>query len=165
VVGDSVLRIGLIDPLEIVREGLKLFLETRDDFLFVGEASSPAEALNLCRTQAPQLVLCDFFQDDGDGLAFIRTLHTAFPDLCIVILTTVSEVRRITAAFQAGAVGYLLKQLSIDELADAIRLAATGTRVIHEEFMRLLTVQAYPLTGSWKMISPIPRGMTSQMPG
>lgn len=134
------IRVGLIDSHEIVRDSLKVFLETLSDFVCVGEAGSPPEALALCRRAKPDIVMLDFLQPPGTAL--IRQLQEQFPNLRILVLTTVSDRQSLFAAIQAGAKGYLLKQASIDELAEALQAVYAGIQVIDPELQTLWAVAA-----------------------
>jgi DNA-binding NarL/FixJ family response regulator len=139
---NNTIRIGIIDPHDIVRQSLKIFLETTHDLLFVGEASSESETLSMCRQEKPDVVLFDFLQTDAQGLKLIASLHCVFPTLYIIVLTTVMTPRLIIQALLAGAVGYFYKQVDIDTLADAIRAAAKGKPVFDEEVQTILRAQA-----------------------
>jgi DNA-binding NarL/FixJ family response regulator len=133
------IRVGIIDTHDIVRESLKIFLESTDDLIFVGEASSEVETRFLCEQEKPDVVLCDFLPPEDKGLELIESLLSLSPSLLIIILTTMINPLHVTRAVQAGVVGYLLKQLDIDSLAEAIRCAYNGGSAFDEEVKQILS--------------------------
>ena len=126
------IRIGIVDEHEIVREGLKVFLETDDNFVFVGEASVPDDVLLLCERTRPDVLLFDFLTG-YDCHALLHTLYDHHPTLKILLLTTNLNAKDVVAAVDAGVHGYLFKQLGIDELSDAIRAVHAGDRAFDRE--------------------------------
>jgi len=120
------IHILIADDHLIVREGLRLILETADGFEVVGEASDGAECLRLLTDLAPDVVLMDLQMSGMDGLTAIGHLRREHPEIAIVILTTFKEDELILRGLQAGASGYLLKDAAADELLMAIQAVTAG---------------------------------------
>ncbi len=134
------IKIVIADDHLIIRQGLKLILETESDFDLVGEAGDGAEALQICAQTHPQVVLMDLRMPGMDGLTAIEKLHVDQPETAVVILTTFNEDDLLIRGLQAGAKGYLLKDTTRETLFNAIRAAARGETLLSPETMlRLLT--------------------------
>lgn len=120
------IRVLLVDDHPVVRDGLAALLGTQPDLTVVGEAATGPEAL--CRTAelAPDVVLMDLQLPGMDGAAATAAIRTAQPDVRVLVLTTYDTDADITAAIDAGAVGYLLKDTGREELCAAVRTAARG---------------------------------------
>ena len=129
------IRILVADDHLIIRQGLRLILETEPDFKLVGEASDGAEAISLCEKLNPQVVLMDLRMPGMDGLTAIERLHTERPEIAVVILTTFNEDELMLRGLQAGARGYLLKDTDRASLFDTIRAAARGETLLKPEIM------------------------------
>jgi two-component system, NarL family, response regulator LiaR len=123
---ETPIRVILVDDHEMLRGGLALFLEGIDDLQLVGEASSGVEAIALCDEVKPDVVLMDLIMPTMDGVAATRAIRQKHPETQVVVLTSFKESDLVQAALEAGAVGYLLKDATVDELADAIRAAKQG---------------------------------------
>jgi NarL family two-component system response regulator YdfI len=132
------IRILVADDHLIIRQGLRLILETEEDFELVGEASDGAEALRLCATLKPDVVLMDLRMPGMDGLTAIEHLHVEQPQVAVVILTTFNEDDLMVRGLRAGAKGYLLKDTSREALFEAIRAAARGQTLLKPEIMAKL---------------------------
>ncbi|PKO00316.1 MAG: DNA-binding response regulator [Chloroflexi bacterium HGW-Chloroflexi-4] len=133
------IKIVIADDHLIIRQGLKLILETEPDFSLVGEAGDGAEALLICTQTHPQVVLMDLRMPGMDGLTAIEKMRVDFPDVAVVILTTFNEDDLMLRGLQAGAKGYLLKDTTREALFNAIRAAARGETLLSPETMlRLL---------------------------
>jgi NarL family two-component system response regulator YdfI len=133
------IKIVIADDHLIIRQGLRLILETEPDFDLVGEASDGAEALQVCAKSHPQVVLMDLRMPGMDGLTAIEKLRNEQPEVSVVILTTFNEDDLMLRGLQAGAKGYLLKDTTREALFNAIRAAARGeTLLTPETMMRLL---------------------------
>lgn len=124
------IRILLVDDHPIVREGLRGMLTTEPDFDVVGQGSSGPEGVALCRTLKPDVVLMDLQMPGGDGVTATRTIIGAHTDIKVLILTTYETDADIVRAVEAGASGYLLKDISLAELAKAIRSTVGGGTVL-----------------------------------
>ena len=129
------IKILIADDHLIIRQGLRLILETESDLELVGEASDGKEALNLCHKLKPDLVLMDLRMPNMDGLAAIEALHTEHPEIAVVILTTFNEDDLMFRGLQAGARGYLLKDTDRNTLFHTIRAAARGETLLKPEIM------------------------------
>jgi two-component system, NarL family, response regulator YdfI len=141
------IKILIADDHLIIRQGLRLILETEDDFELVAEASDGAEALRLCKTHHPDVVLMDLRMPNMDGLTAIERLRAEQPGIAVVILTTFNEDELMFRGLQAGARGYLLKDTDRLTLFDTIRAAARGETLLKPEIMaRVLTFTNRPVT-------------------
>src|SRR5262245_42999559 len=116
----------IVDDHEVVRRGLRGFLELQDDFEVVGEASDGGQAIALADSLQPDVVLMDLLMPNVDGLTAIASIRGSHAETDIVAVTSFIEEEKVTAALEAGASGYLLKDASADEVADAIRAAFAG---------------------------------------
>ncbi len=120
------IKVLIVDDHEVVRRGLRGFLELQDDLEVVGEAEDGAVAIAKADSLAPEVVLMDLLMPNVDGLSAIAAIHGSHPEIDIVAVTSFIEEEKVTAALEAGAAGYLLKDASADEVADAIRAAHAG---------------------------------------
>jgi len=135
-------RILIADDHLIIRQGLRLILETEDGFDLVGEASDGAEALRLCADLHPEVVLMELRMPGMDGLTAIEKLHAIQPEIAVVILTTYNEDDLMLRGLQAGARGYLLKDTDRESLFDTIRAAARGETLLKPEIMARILSKA-----------------------
>ena len=141
------IRILITDDHLIVREGLRLILETADGLEVVGEAADGTECLRLLPDLAPDVVLMDLQMPGMDGLTAIGHLRREHPEIAIVILTTFNEDELILRGLQAGASGYLLKDTDRRTLLDTITAAARGETLLKPEILsRVLALQQAPST-------------------
>lgn len=149
------ITILLVDDQRLMRDGLRTLLELEDDLTVVGEASTGEEALLQYVALQPAIVLMDVRMPGMDGVEATRRLCAQWPAAKIIILTTFDEDEYIFEGLRAGALGYLLKAVSGDELANAIRKVAAGqalidpavTRKLVTEFARLAPPQRSLNTG------------------
>jgi DNA-binding NarL/FixJ family response regulator len=132
------MRVLLVDDHEVVRRGLKGFLELQDDMEVVGEAADGGEAIKLAESLAPDVVLMDLLMPNVDGITAIRAIHQQNPDIDIVAVTSFIEEEKVTSALEAGASGYLLKDADADEVANAIRSARAGEVHLDPQVARVL---------------------------
>jgi DNA-binding NarL/FixJ family response regulator len=121
-----VIRVLLADDHGVLRDGLAGVIAAQPDMLLVGSAANGAEAVELCRTSAPDVVLMDLEMPVLDGIAATRAILAEASGSAVLVLTSFSDRRRITGALDAGAVGYLLKDASAEEVVRGIRIAAEG---------------------------------------
>lgn len=143
------IKILVADDHLIIRQGLRLILETENDFELVGEASDGAGALSLCKKLNPDVVLMDLRMPNMDGLTAIEKLRDDQPEIAVVILTTFNEDDLMFRGLQAGARGYLLKDTDRNTLFNTIRAAARGETLLKPEIMaRLLSRTNKPASGS-----------------
>ncbi len=132
------IRVLITDDHSIIREGLRLILETTDDIEVIGEAADGVEALQLVAEQQPDVVLMDLRMPGMDGLTAIEHLQHDHPQVAIVILTTYNEDDLMLRGLQAGAKGFLLKDTSRDTLLDTIQAAAKGESLLGADVMNRL---------------------------
>jgi DNA-binding NarL/FixJ family response regulator len=125
-----VIRILLVDDHPVVRLGLRGMLDAEPDLSVVGEASSGDEGLAAALAERPDIVLMDLRMPGGDGVSATERILAAVPGTRVLVLTTYESDRDILRAIEAGAGGYLLKDASPAELADAVRAAARGETVL-----------------------------------
>jgi len=125
-----VIRIVLADDHPVVREGIRGMLQGYDDIEVVGQAGSGPEAVSLVAALAPDLVLMDLRMPGGDGVEATRAIVAAHPATRVVVLTTYETDQDILRAIEAGASGYLLKDIAPAELARSVRAAAAGETVL-----------------------------------
>jgi NarL family two-component system response regulator YdfI len=140
--GKTMIRVLITDDHLVVREGLHLILETADDIEVAGEAADGAECLRLVPELQPNLILMDLQMPRMDGITAIEYLRKSHPEIAIVVLTTYNEDDLMIRAMRAGALGYLLKDSSRENLLDAIRAAARGETLLKPEILaRVLAPQ------------------------
>ncbi len=132
------IRIMIVDDHSVVRSGLGAFLQVFDDFELVGEASNGKEAVDACGTCRPDVVLMDLVMPVMDGAQATKEIREHYPEIQVIVLTSFKEDNLIEGALQAGAIGYLLKNVSADELAQAIRSAHIGRPTLAPEATQAL---------------------------
>lgn len=132
------IRVMIVDDHAVVRSGLSAFLMAYDDFELVGEASSGEQALRLCEQVKPDVVLMDLVMPGMDGAAATHAIREKCPSIQVIALTSFKEQDLVQGALQAGAIGYLLKNVSADELARAIRSAHAGLPTLAPEAAQAL---------------------------
>jgi NarL family two-component system response regulator LiaR len=120
------IRVLVVDDHAVVRSGLAAFLLVSNDLELVGEAASGEEAIRLCAQVQPDVVVMDLVMPGMDGATAIRAIRQGYPQVQVIALTSFREEELVQAAVQAGAIGYLLKNVAGVELAEAIRAAYTG---------------------------------------
>jgi DNA-binding NarL/FixJ family response regulator len=120
------IRVLLVDDHAVVRRGLLGFLELLDDITVVGEAENGQRAIDLARSIRPDVVLMDLLMPEVDGIAATATIKSELPEVEVVALTSFVEEARVTAALEAGASGFILKDAEADDVAEAIRAAHRG---------------------------------------
>ncbi|HCB02409.1 MAG TPA: DNA-binding response regulator [Anaerolineae bacterium] len=129
------IRVMITDDHLIVREGLRLILETADGIELVGEAKDGAECLELVKKLNPQVILMDLQMPRMDGITAIEHLRKEYPEIAIVILTTYNEDDLMIRGLQSGARGYLLKDSNRENLIDTIQAAAKGETLLKPEIL------------------------------
>jgi NarL family two-component system response regulator LiaR len=123
----------IVDDHAMLRRGLRFFLKGFDDLELVAEASGGREAVNLCAKVYPDVILMDMVMPDIDGAAATRLIRQQNPDAQVIALTSFQEKDLIESALRAGAIGYLLKNVSAEDLARAIREAHAGRSTLAPE--------------------------------
>jgi two-component system, NarL family, response regulator LiaR len=121
----------LVDDHEMVRRGVKAFLETRPDITVVAEAGGGEEAVRMAAEHAPDVALMDLIMPGMDGVEATRRLTAQSPRTNVVMLTSYHDDEHVFPAIRAGALSYVLKEVGPEELADAVRKAAAGEAVLH----------------------------------
>lgn len=166
------IRVMIVDDHDIVRRGLSTFLNGYDDLLLVGEAANGQDALRVCGEVKPQVILMDMMLPDMDGVTLTRSIRSLYPDTRVVMLTSSKDGDLVQAALQAGAIGYMLKNISVKEMAETIRAAYAGVPSLAPEATQALidlTVQSrvappnYNLTERERIILKLMvQGLTNQ---
>ncbi|MEQ8671647.1 MAG: response regulator transcription factor [Aggregatilineales bacterium] len=132
------IRIIIADDHNMVRKGLVVLLEEFDDIEVIGEAGDGEYALDFCKGQCPDVVLMDMIMPRMDGIEATKRIREACPETQVIALTSFSDEKNVEAALKAGAIGYLMKNISGDELATAIRRAAEGQTTLAPEAAQVL---------------------------
>jgi NarL family two-component system response regulator LiaR len=166
----SPIRVLIVDDHAVVRSGLSKFLMVNPDLQLVGEARDGAEAVQLASLHRPDVVLMDLMMPGVDGVTATRQIRQKLPDTQVIALTSFSEQAMVQGALQAGAVGYLQKNVAATELAGAIRAAHVGRVVLSPEAAQVLAqsvtqppLPANDLTGRERdVLALMVAGMTNQ---
>jgi two-component system, NarL family, response regulator LiaR len=132
------IRVLLVDDHAVVRSGLTAFLLAFDDLELVAEAGSGEEAVRHCNQLKPDVVLMDLVMPGMDGAQATRAIREKCPEIQVIALTSFKEKELVEGAMEAGAIGYLLKNVSADELAEAIREAHAGRPTLAPEAAQAL---------------------------
>jgi DNA-binding NarL/FixJ family response regulator len=132
------IRILIVDDHQIVRQGLRTFLELHEDMSVVGEASDGQVAVEMVRQAPPDVVLMDLMMPRLDGVAATKQIMEMDVHTRVIALTSFAEDTQVFPAIQAGASSYLLKDVSPDELVDAVRAASRGEPRLHPDVARKL---------------------------
>lgn len=139
-------RVLIVDDQAAVRSALKAMLSVMDDLQLVGEAADGAMAIKLCQAAQPDLVLMDVLMPIMNGADATKAIRTQYPQVIVLALTSFLEPALVQGMMNAGAMGYLLKNGSADELADTIRAACTGHAVFDPEaYKALFSAVAQPV--------------------
>ena len=132
------IRVLIVDDHTMVRKGLVSFLKNEPALVLVGEARDGREAIEACDQLKPDVILMDLVMPELGGVAATRTIHQRWPTVQVIALTSFQEKELVQDALQAGAIGYLLKNVSGEELADAIRQAYVGRPTLAPEAVQAL---------------------------
>lgn len=132
------IRIVLVDDQAIVREGLHAMLSLESDIQVIGEAASGQEALEIIPRLQPDIALLDVRMPDLDGLVTLERLKRIYPPVAVIMVTLYDDIDYLKRAVAAGAAGYILKDVSRDELVRAIRIVADGGSIIQPTMLREL---------------------------
>ena len=135
------IRLMIVDDHAVVREGIRTYLELEDRFQIVGEASNGREAVDKARVLRPDVVLMDLLMPELDGIGATKGIKETNPEIKIIVLTSFTDDEHILPAIESGATGYLLKDVSAEELARAIEGAYRGEAQLHPEVTRKLMEQ------------------------
>jgi len=129
-------KVLIADDHVVVREGLKLLIETNRNYKTIGEAGNGSEAIELVNELEPDIVLMDLYMPVMSGMEAIRNLSVTHPDLPIIILTTYNEDQLLAEGFDYGAKGYLLKDTSLESLFHSLDAAMSGKTLIGDDMMK-----------------------------
>ncbi|MBI9051430.1 MAG: response regulator transcription factor [Anaerolineaceae bacterium] len=133
---EKTIRILITDDHAIVRDGLRLILETEEDFEIVGEACNGKEACQSAKDLHPHVILLDLRMPVMDGIEALKCIHRDHSDIAVVILTTYNEDEMMRQGLKEGALGYLLKDTDRGTLIKTIRTAATGQALFQPEIIQ-----------------------------
>ena len=136
-------RVMIVDDHGMVRKGLMAFLKNRPDILVVGEARDGREAVTLCEQLQPKVILMDLLMPEMDGVEATRSIHQRWPQIQIIALTSFQDKELVQDALRAGAIGYLLKNITGDELAEAIRAACAGRSTVAPEVTQSIIMESH----------------------
>jgi NarL family two-component system response regulator LiaR len=136
------IRVLIVDDHAVVRSGLGKFLLVNRDLQLVGEASEGAEAVQMVALHKPDVVLMDLMMPGVDGVTATREIKQKYPATQVIALTSFAEQAMVQGALQAGAIGYLQKNVSVAELAAAIRSAHKGRVTLSSEAAQVLAQSA-----------------------
>ena len=132
-IAEPKIRVLIVDDHAVVRSGLAAFLTVFDDLESIGQASGGVEALRMCEKHQPDVILMDLVMPGMDGAAATQAIRERWPNTQVIALTSFKEEDLVQSALQAGAIGYLLKNVSADQLAEAIRSAHAGRPTLAPE--------------------------------
>lgn len=135
---NNVIRVMIVDDHDMVRSSLEILLETCDDLQLVGEANSGENALQVARHLHPDVALIDLMMPGIDGIEVIKGMRVLSPETRMVVLTSFKDGNLVQEALEAGALSYVLKNVSIDELAEVIRAAYAGQSSLSPEASQAL---------------------------
>ena len=163
------IRVMIVDDHMVMRTGLRYTLNSFDDLQLVGEAASGAEAIEKCAGLVPDVILMDMVMPHKDGAETTHEIRQRYPDIQIIALTSFQEQDLVERAIQAGAIGYLLKNVEAKELAEAIRAAHAGRPALAKEAAEALIESArqkakpgHDLTGrETEVLTFMAQGMTN----
>lgn len=127
------IRVVIVDDHAVVRSGLSAFLMSFDDLELAGQARSGEEALQVARRVQPDVILMDMVMPEMDGAEATLAIREELPEAQVIALTSFKDEDLVRRAMEAGAIGYLLKDTTADELADAIRAAVHGQPTLSRE--------------------------------
>lgn len=130
------IRVMVVDDHDMVRRGLAAYFNTHPDLILVGEASDGLEALEVCQSQQPDVVLMDLIMPGMGGIEATRRIRELYPETQVIALTSYQDKDLVQKAIRVGAISYLLKNVSGDDLADAVRSANAGHGTLSPEVTR-----------------------------
>ena len=132
------IRVMIVDDHAMVRTGLATFLEVSDDLDLVGQATNGQEAVELCEQFQPDVILMDLVMPEMDGVTATRIIRERWPQVQVIALTSFQEKELVQDALEAGAISYLLKNVSMDDLTEAVRAAHGGRSTLAQEAIQAL---------------------------
>jgi NarL family two-component system response regulator LiaR len=140
---EEIIKVLIVDDHQVVRQGLRTFLELQKDISVIGEADDGFDAVEMVIQLHPDVVLMDLVMPRMDGITATQKIHASGSTTKIIALTSFSEDDKVFPAIQAGASSYLLKDVSPDDLVDAIRAVHHGEARLHPDITRKLMEQVY----------------------
>jgi NarL family two-component system response regulator LiaR len=135
------IKVLIVDDHAVVRQGLRSFLELHETIEIIGEAGDGFEAISAVKKERPDVILMDLLMTKMDGITAIKKIREFEPDINIIVLTSYSEDKKVFPAIKAGVMGYLLKDISPQELIKAIEAVNKGERQLHPDIMNKLMNQ------------------------
>lgn len=132
------IRVMIVDEHDMVRRGLLTFLKVKPDLESVAEARNGEEAIQICEQVRPDVILMDLKMPVMDGVTATRIIRERWPEVQVIALTSFQEKELVQEVLQAGAISYLLKNVTVDELAEAIRAAYAGKSTLAPEATQVL---------------------------
>jgi NarL family two-component system response regulator LiaR len=132
------IRVMVVDDHAMVRTGLATSLEVSDGLDLVGQATNGQEAVELCERFQPDVILMDLVMPEMDGVTATRIIRERWPQVQVIALTSFQEKELVQHALQAGAISYLLKNVSMDDLTEAVRAAHAGRSTLAQEAIQAL---------------------------
>lgn len=160
---DKRIRVMLVDDHAVVRSGLSAFLAIFPDLELAGEAENGQDAVNQCFHRKPDVILMDLMMPGMDGITAIRTIRQKHPNIQIIALTSFQDDNLVQGALQAGAIGYLMKNVSGAELAQAIRSAYAGRMTLSPEATQVLVQSVNPVAAPGEILSEREREVLTLM--
>jgi NarL family two-component system response regulator LiaR len=136
------IRVLIVDDHDMVRQGLIALLENYDEFEVIGDASDGEMGVMVCRDRQPDVVLMDMVMPRLDGVTATQQIMETCPNTRVIALTSFGDDKNVHRALQAGAISYLIKNVSVDELADAVRKAYNGQATLAPEATQALIANA-----------------------
>ena len=132
------IRVLIVDDHAMVRTGLATFLEVSDGLDLIGQATNGQEAVELCEQFQPDVILMDLVMPEMDGVTATRIIRERWPQVQVIALTSFQEKELVQDALEAGAISYLLKNVSMDDLTEAVRAAHAGRSTLAQEAIQVL---------------------------
>jgi NarL family two-component system response regulator LiaR len=139
------IKVMLVDDHNVVRSGLVTFLKAYDDLDLVGEAKNGVEAIHVCQNTQPDVILMDLIMPEMDGIEATKAILADSPQIKIIAMTSFEDQELVQGVLAAGAISYLIKNVTSDELARAIRDAASGRSTLSPEAARVLIQATRPV--------------------
>ena len=135
------IKVMIVDDHGIVRQGLRTYLDLLEDITIIAEAENGLDALEKVKQFNPEIVLMDLVMPEMDGIEATQKIRSSNPDVKVIVLTSFTEDEQVFSAIKAGAVGYLLKDISPPDLAKAIQAVHSGETHLHPEITKKLMNQ------------------------
>jgi DNA-binding NarL/FixJ family response regulator len=137
-INHEAIRIMLVDDHDMVRRGMAVFLQALPDMALIGEAATGIEAIELVDQLQPDVILMDVMMPEMDGIEATRQIKEKYPAIQVLMLSSSKDEESIKSAIKAGAIGYVLKNVGINEMAEAIRNAAHGQSTLSPAVTQVL---------------------------